>query len=40
LSQAVIRKADPRFYNVLHVWCVRHQRRIASLVPGTRMKRF
>jgi hypothetical protein len=36
LTQADIRKADPAFYNVLHVWCTRHRRRLASLVPASR----
>jgi hypothetical protein len=39
LTQADIRKVDPAFYNVLHVWCTRHHRKLASLVPATRPRR-
>jgi hypothetical protein len=39
LTQADIRKVDPAFYNVLHVWCTRHDRKLASLVPATRPRR-
>jgi hypothetical protein len=39
LTQADIRKVDPAFYNVLHVWCTRHKRKLASLVPATRPRR-
>lgn len=39
LTQADIRKADPSFYNVLHVWCSRHGKKLAGLVPGTRARR-
>jgi hypothetical protein len=36
LTQADIRHVDPAFYNVLHVWCTRHKRKLSSLVPATR----
>ncbi|MCP1839113.1 hypothetical protein ACVIHI_007973 [Bradyrhizobium sp. USDA 4524] len=39
LTQADIRKADPAFYNVLHVWCSRHEKKLSGLVPGTRARR-
>lgn len=39
LTQADIRKVDPAFYNVLHVWCTRHKRKLANLVPATRPRR-
>ncbi|WP_234686101.1 hypothetical protein [Bradyrhizobium monzae] len=39
LTQADIRKADPAFYNVLHVWCSRHGKKLSRLVPGTRARR-
>lgn len=39
LTQADIRRADPAFYNVLHVWCTRHQRKLGSLVPTRRPRR-
>jgi hypothetical protein len=39
LTQADIRKIDPAFYNVLHVFCTRHKRKLASLVPATRSQR-
>lgn len=39
LTQADIRKVDPAFYNVLHVWCSRHKRKMSSLVPATRQRR-
>lgn len=39
LTQADIRRADPGFYNVLHVWCSRHGKKLAGLVPGTRARR-
>jgi hypothetical protein len=39
LTQADIRKVDPAFYNVLHVWCTRHKRKLASLVPAARAPR-
>lgn len=38
LTQADIRAADPAYYNVLHVWCTRHQRKMAALVPATRSR--
>jgi hypothetical protein len=38
LTQADIRRADPKFYNVLHVWCVRHERKLSSLVPAARSR--
>lgn len=38
LTQADIRDADPRFYNVLHVWCTRHRKRMADLVPTSRAR--
>ncbi|MEA2876440.1 MAG: hypothetical protein QOF14_1636 [Hyphomicrobiales bacterium] len=36
LTQADIRDADPAFYNVLHVWCSRNGKRLASMVPASR----
>lgn len=39
LTQADIRKADPAFYNVLHVWCVRNKKLISNLVPAARPRR-
>jgi hypothetical protein len=39
LTQADIRKVDLAFYNVLHVWCSRHKRKMSSLVPATRQRR-
>ena len=39
LTQADLRKIDPAFYNVLHVWCVRSSRKMATLVPSTRPRR-
>jgi len=39
LTQADIRKADPAFYNVLHVWCSRNKRKLSALVPATRARR-
>jgi hypothetical protein len=39
LTQADIRRVDPAFYNVLHVWCTRHERKLANLVPATRSRR-
>jgi hypothetical protein len=38
LTQADLRRIDPAFYNVLHVWCVRHERKMSSLVPSTRRR--
>jgi hypothetical protein len=38
LAQADIRRVDPAFYNVLHVWCSRHDRKLASLVPASRTR--
>ncbi|WP_049823789.1 hypothetical protein [Bradyrhizobium sp. WSM2254] len=39
LTQADIRRADPAFYNVLHVWCSRHEKKLSGLVPATRTRR-
>jgi hypothetical protein len=39
LTQADIRKVDPAYYNVLHVWCTRHKRKLSALVPATRARR-
>lgn len=39
LAQADIRAADPAYYNVLHVWCTRHKRKLSVLVPATRARR-
>jgi hypothetical protein len=39
LTQADIRRADPAFYNMLHVWCTRHDRKLATLVPASRPRR-
>lgn len=38
LTQADIRDADPAFYNVLHVWCSRHRKRMANLIPSSRAR--
>lgn len=38
LTQADIRDVDPAFYNVLHVWCSRHGKRITTLVPASRTR--
>jgi hypothetical protein len=38
LTQADIRLVDPAYYNVLHVWCSRHGRSMASLVPASRRR--
>lgn len=39
LTQGDIRKADAAYYNVLHVWCSRHHRKLANLVPPARSRR-
>jgi hypothetical protein len=39
LTQADIRRVDPAFYNVLHVWCTRHGRKLSAFVPATRVRR-
>jgi hypothetical protein len=39
LTQVDIRLVDPAYYNVLHVWCNRHERSLASLVPPSRSPR-
>ncbi|WP_157223409.1 hypothetical protein [Rhodovulum sp. PH10] len=39
LTQADIRRADPAFYNVFHVWCSRNHRRPESFVPALRPRR-
>jgi hypothetical protein len=36
LTQADLRNIDPAFYNVLHVWCSRHKKRMADLIPASR----
>ncbi len=38
LTQADIRRADPAFYNVLHVWAARHKRLLSRLVPASRTR--
>lgn len=38
LTQADIRDVDPAFYNVLHVWCSRHGKRMTALVPTSRAR--
>ena len=38
LTQADIRATDPGFYNVLHVWCTRHGKPLAKLLPPSRMR--
>jgi hypothetical protein len=38
LTQADLRRIDAAFYNVLHVWCVRHDRKMSSLLPSTRRR--
>lgn len=39
LTQADLRRSDPAFYNVLHVWCVRHEKKMSSFLPPTRQSR-
>lgn len=39
LMQADIRRVDPAYYNVLHVWHRRHDRKLACLLPSTRPRR-
>lgn len=39
LTQADIRKSDPAFYNVFHVWCSRNGRRPESYIPAKRPRR-
>jgi hypothetical protein len=36
LTQADIRRVDPAFYNVLHVWCSRNKRKLSGFLPPTR----
>lgn len=36
MTQADLRRADPAFYNVLHVWCVRNKRLMSRLIPTSR----
>jgi hypothetical protein len=38
LTQRDIRHIDPKFYNVLHVWCTRHERKLASFLPPARSR--
>jgi hypothetical protein len=38
LTQADVRKADPGFYNVLHVWCTRHGKRLSAMLPASRSR--
>jgi hypothetical protein len=38
MTQADIRTADPRFYNVLHVWCSRNNRKLSSFLPPARSR--
>ncbi|MGO3933072.1 hypothetical protein [Rhodopseudomonas pseudopalustris] len=40
MTQADLRKADPAFYNVFHVWCSRNRRRTESFLPATRPRRI
>jgi hypothetical protein len=40
LTQADLRRADPAFYNVLHVWCVRHKRLMSGLIPTSRPRAY
>ena len=39
LTQADIRRTDPAYYNVLHVWHTRHERKLKCLVPSSRARR-
>lgn len=39
LTQADIRREDPAFYNVFHVWCSRNRRRMDSFVPAALKRR-
>ena len=36
LTQSDIRRVDPAFYNVFHVWCSRHAKRMSRFVPTSR----
>ncbi|MEJ0076844.1 MAG: hypothetical protein WDO17_15610 [Alphaproteobacteria bacterium] len=36
LTQADLRRADPAFYNVLHVWCTRREKRLSAMLPASR----
>ena len=38
LTQADVRKVDPAFYNVLHVWCTRHRKRLSAMLPASRSR--
>lgn len=38
MTQADLRRVDPAFYNVLHVWCSRNKRLISRLVPASRRR--
>jgi hypothetical protein len=39
LTQADVRKMDPAYYNVLHVWCTRHKRKLSSFLAPSRQSR-
>jgi hypothetical protein len=39
LTQADVRKMDPAYYNVLHVFCTRHQRKLSSFLAPSRQRR-
>jgi len=39
MTQADLRKADPAFYNVFHVWCSRNRRRPEGFLPAARPRR-
>jgi hypothetical protein len=39
LTQADVRRIDPAYYNVLHVWCTRRKRRLSSFLPPSRPSR-
>ena len=39
LTQADVRKIDAAYYNVLHVWCTRHKRKLSSFLAPSRQSR-
>ncbi|OMI09508.1 hypothetical protein BSN85_16405 [Bradyrhizobium brasilense] len=39
LTQADVRGIDPAYYNVLHVWCTRHKRKLSSFLAPSRQSR-
>jgi hypothetical protein len=39
LTQADVRGVDPAYYNVLHVWCTRHKRKLSTFLAPSRRSR-